>query len=38
LPTFVRADGYLKTKNAETKLRLTLRYADFAPSPNVPKK
>lgn len=38
LPTFVRAEGYLKTKNAETKLRLTLRYADFAPSPNAPKK
>lgn len=38
LPTYVRAEGYLKTKNAETKLRLTLRYADFAPSPNAPKK
>jgi hypothetical protein len=38
LPTYVRADGYLKTKNAETKLRLTLRLEDFAPSPNAPKK
>lgn len=38
LPTFVRAEGYLKTKNIETKLRLTLRYADFTASPNAPKK
>ena len=38
VPTFVRAEGYLKSKNAETRLRLTLRYADFAPSPNAPKK
>jgi len=38
LPTFVRGDGYVKSKDVETKLRLTLRYADFAPSPITPKK
>lgn len=38
LPTFVRAEGYARTKNAETKLRLTLRFGEFAPSPNAPKK
>ncbi len=38
LPTFVRAEGYVHNKNVETKLRLTLRFADFAPSPNAPKK
>ena len=38
LPTYVRSEGYLKSKNAETKLRLTLRLEDFAPSQNAPKK
>ena len=38
LPTFVRGEGYLKSKSGETKLRLTLRYADFEPSTHAPKK
>ncbi len=38
LPTFVRGEGYVRTKDVESKLRLTLRFGEFTPSPNVPKK
>jgi hypothetical protein len=36
LPTYVRSEGYLKSKAGESKLRLTLRYGEFAPSPHAP--
>jgi len=38
LPTYVRGEGYLRSKDIESKLRLTLRFAEFTPSPNAPKK
>lgn len=38
MPTYARGEGYLRTKDLETKLRLTLRYSDFAPSTYAPKK